>query len=148
MDIETSAFLITEDMPSLNHSYICAQIMRQLLQNDSLQPLPELTLDIGKGITPDVSIFPKGQIQPDFFEDVSKMAQLPLVAIEVISASQSVQEILTKAKVMVGAGVKTVWVVEPYGRSIIVVDSQQNQLFHNTIVRSHGVEVDFSQVFH
>ncbi len=33
-----------EKMASLNHSYVCAQIMKQLLQNDGLQPLPELTL--------------------------------------------------------------------------------------------------------
>jgi len=45
-----------EEMPSLNHSYICAQVMRQLLQDDSIQPLPELTLDIDNGLTLDISV--------------------------------------------------------------------------------------------
>ena len=67
-----------EKMPSLNHSYVCAQIMRQLLQNDALQPLPELTLDIDKGLTPDIAVFPQANIQPDFFTDVLKVQQLPL----------------------------------------------------------------------
>jgi hypothetical protein len=35
-----------EGMPSLNHSYICLQILRQLLLDDTIQPLPALTLDI------------------------------------------------------------------------------------------------------
>ena len=56
-----------EEMPSLNHSYICLQILRQLLQNEKVEPLPELTLDIANGLTPDISIFPKEQIQPNFF---------------------------------------------------------------------------------
>ncbi len=56
-----------EAMPSLNHSYICAQVMRQLLQDDSIQPLPELTLDIDNGLTPDISVFKKEIIQPNFF---------------------------------------------------------------------------------
>ncbi len=50
---------IPVEMPSLNHSYICAQIMRQLLQDESLQPLPELTLDIENGLTPYISVFQK-----------------------------------------------------------------------------------------
>lgn len=50
-----------EEMPSLNHSYICAQIMRQLLQDNLLQPLPELTLDIDDGLTPDISVYKEGK---------------------------------------------------------------------------------------
>ena len=57
-----------KEMPSLNHSYVCAQLMRQLLQNGDIQPLPELTLDIGNGMTPDISVFPKEKIRPDFFD--------------------------------------------------------------------------------
>ena len=89
-----------EEMPSLNHSYICAQMMRQLLQDEKIQPLPELTLDIENGLTPDISVFPKEQIQPNFFEDVLKVKQPPILAIEVISSSQSIQAILEKAKLL------------------------------------------------
>ena len=66
-----------KEMPSLNHSYICAQIMRQLLQDDKIQPLPELTLAVENGLTPGISVFPKEQIQPNFFEDVLKVERLP-----------------------------------------------------------------------
>ncbi len=135
------------EMPSLNHSYICAQIMRQLLQDESLQPLPELTLDIENGLTPDISVFQKDKIKPNFFEDILRVKDLPILAIEVISSSQSIQELLEKAKLLVKAGVKTVWTVEPYGRSIFVVSSNEQNLFHEEVVASNGVTVDFSKVF-
>ena len=85
-----------EEMPSLNHSYICLQILRQLLQNERVEPLPELTLDIANGLTPDISIFPKEQIHPNFFRDVPKFQQMPILAIEVISSSQTIEELLEK----------------------------------------------------
>ena len=137
-----------EDMPSLNHSYLCAQIMRQLLENEKIQPLPELTLDIEKGLTPDISVFPKEQIQPNFFEDVLKVQQMPILAIEVVSSSQSIHTILEKADLLVQAGVKTVWTVEPYGRSVFVISLNGKELFHEELVTSEGIQVDFAKVFH
>jgi hypothetical protein len=44
------------ERPSFNHSYICAEIMEQLYENKAIKALPELTLEIGKGMTPDISI--------------------------------------------------------------------------------------------
>lgn len=136
-----------ETMPSLNHSYICAQLMRQLLQDDSIQPLPELTLDIDNGITPGISVYAREKIRPDFFEDIPKIKEMPALAIEVISSSQSVQSILEKSRQLVNAGVKTVWTVEPYGRSVFVVSKEGKRLFHEEWVESDGIRVDFSLVF-
>lgn len=148
--LETTALVDQEqgkDMPSLNHSYICAQIMRQLLQDEKFQPLPELTLAVENGLTPDISVFPKEQIQPNFFEDVLKVERLPLLAIEVISSRQSIQSILEKAKLLVKSGVKTVWIIEPYGRSVFVLDPTSQHLFHEEVVSSEGIQVDFAKVF-
>ena len=136
-----------EAMPSLNHSYICAQVMRQLLQDDSIQPLPELTLDIDNGLTPDISVFKKEIIQPNFFEDVLKVKEMPVLAIEVISSSQNIQAILEKSKLLINSGVRTVWTVEPYGRSIFVDSGKGKPLFHEDVVESEGVKVDFKKVF-
>ncbi len=145
--VETVEHTPEEGMPSLNHSYICARLMRQLLQDERIQPLPELTLDVGNGITPDISVFPKEKIRPDFFEDILKFQELPVLAIEVISSSQNIHAILEKSKLLVNSGVKTVWTVEPYGRSIFVIDRQGKKLFHEGIIVSEGITVDFSEVF-
>jgi Uma2 family endonuclease len=134
-------------MPSLNHSYICLQILRQLLLQNELEPLPELTLDIGKGLTPDISVFRKEAIQPNFLRDVPRYSQMPILAIEVISASQNIQELLEKALQLIEAGVKAVWTIEPYGRTIFVTTSSGETLFHNELVESEGIQVDFAQVF-
>lgn len=134
-------------MPSLNHSYICAQVLRQLLAHDAIQPLPELTLAIGQGLAPDISVYPRERIQPDFFADVLRVEHLPVLAIEVISSSQAIQTVLDKARQLVEAGVEWVWVVEPYGRSIFVIGAGHRQLFHEEPVESAGIRVDFRQVF-
>ena len=136
-----------EEMPSLNHSYICLQILRQLVQNERVEPLPELTLDIANGLTPDISIFPKEQIHPNFFRDVSKFQQMPVLAIEVISSSQTIEELLGKAAQLIQAGVKAVWTIEPHSRSIFVTTSSEEKLFHDRIVENEEIQVDFAKVF-
>ena len=136
-----------EEMPSLNHSYICLQILRQLLQNEKVEPLPELTLDIANGLTPDISIFPKEQIHPNFFRDVSKFQQMPVLAIEVISSSQTIEELLEKAAQLIQAGVKAVWTIEPHSRSVFVTTSSEEKLFHDRIVENEEIQVDFAKVF-
>lgn len=135
------------DTPSLNHSYVCAQVMKQLLQDPELQPLPALRLEIGQGLTPAISVFPKTQVQPNFFEDMLHSQQLPLLAIDIVSAGQRVQASLAKATLLLNAGIKIVWVVEPYGRSIFVLTEKTKTLFHAEPVASCGICVDFAQVF-
>lgn len=136
-----------EAMPSLNHSYICLQILRQLVLNETIEPLPELTLDIANGLTPDISIFPKGQVYPNLFHDVLRFQEKPILAIEVVSSSQTIQEMLEKAAQLIKAGVKVVWTVEPYSRSVFVTTPIEEQLFHGETVESEGITVDFSKVF-
>lgn len=134
-------------MPSLNHSYVCLQIIKQLLVNDEIVPLPELTLDIANGLTPDISVFWKSQIKPNLFHDISKFPEKPILVIEVISFSQTIQETLQKAKQMVNEGVKTVWSVEPYSQSVFVNCLDKEMLFHAEVVNSDSIIVDFSKIF-
>lgn len=137
----------SETMPSLNHSYICLQITKQLLLNEEIEPLPELTLNIGNGLTPDISVFPKNQIQPNFFHDIIKFEKSPLLAIEVISSSQTIQEMLAKALILIQGGVKSVWTVEPHTHSVFVTTNTQENLFHREVVESEGIKIDFTKVF-
>jgi Uma2 family endonuclease len=147
LDVEFPTKNYEEEMPSLNHSYICVQILRQLLQNEAIQPLVELTLDVGNGLTPDICVYPKERIQPDFLRDVTRFQEMPMLAIEVLSASQNIQETLEKASRLVEAGVKTVWTVEPYGRTIFVTTQDGDRLFHDQEIESEGIKVNFEEVF-
>ncbi len=136
-----------EEMPSFNHSYICLQTILQLNQNPDIIPLPELTLDVEKGLTPDISVFPKDKVKPNFFEDITKYPDMPTLAIEIISASQNIQDLLTKAKLLVRHGVKAVWTVEPFTNTVFVTDKIGEKRLHNQIIESEGISVDFRQIF-
>jgi Uma2 family endonuclease len=136
-----------EEMPSFNHSYICLQTILQLNENPDIIPLPELTLDVDKGLTPDISVFPKDKVKPNFFEDITKYPDMPTLAIEIISASQNIQDLLTKAKLLVRNGVKTVWTVEPFTNTVFVTDKIGEKRLHNQVIESEGITVDFRQIF-
>ncbi len=137
----------TKEMPSLNHSIICTKLLLQLSQKEDYQPLVELTLDIDKGLTPDISVFQKGKIKANFFEDVIKYPEMPTLAIEIISASQNIQDLLLKAKLLIKHGVKVVWTVEPFSNTVFVTDKIGEKRLHNQEVESEGIKVDFRQIF-
>ena len=136
-----------EEMPSLNHSIICADIAEQIYANKHVKALPELTLDIGNGITPDISVYERDKIKADFWKDITRYSEMPVLAIEVISQSQNIQDLLEKAEMLVKNGVKSVWTVEPYTRTVFVMDSKNKQIFNNQEVESEGIKVDFRRIF-
>ena len=147
LDIEFPEQQRSESMPSLNHSYICIEVIKQLLEHNNIQPLPKLTLDRDNGLTPDISVFLKKQIKPDFLRDIVKFKEMPLIAIEIISPGQNIQDILEKANSSVKAGVKAVWTIEPYGKTIFVTTERGDNIFHEEVVETEGIKVDFSKVF-
>lgn len=136
-----------EEMPSFNHSYLCWQISQKLAQNAAIAPLPELTLNIGNGITPDISVFPQEMVKPNFLRDIPKYPKMPLLAIEVVSASQNIQDLLEKAQLMVENGVKAVWTIEPFGNTVFVTTKEGEKRFHAQEIESEGIKVDFGQIF-
>jgi Uma2 family endonuclease len=145
--IELEDLQIEEEMPSLNHSIICADIAEQIYENKKVKALPELTLDIGKGITPDLCIYERDKIKADFWKDITRYSQMPVLAIEVISSSQNIQDLLEKAELLVKTGVKTVWTVEPFTNTVFVTDKSGKKRLHNQEVESEGIKVDFRQIF-
>ncbi len=135
------------EMPSFNHSYICNRILRQLFENEAIDALPELTLDIEKGITPDISVYPKEMVKPNFLQDFVRFPKMPILAIEIISASQNIQDLLEKARFLVSFGVKVVWTIEPFTNSIFVTTAEGEKLFHNQEIESEEIKVDFRKIF-
>jgi Uma2 family endonuclease len=121
--------------------------MRQLLLDESLQPMPDLALDIENGMNPNISVFRKEDVKPNFFEDTLKAKKMPVLAVEVMGLHQSVQEMLDRAKLLLKAWVKAVWIVEPYARSVFVLSGREQRLFHQELVETEGIRVDFAKVF-
>ena len=132
---------------SFNHSYICNRLLQQLFTNDKIEALPELTLNIEKGLTPDISIYPKEKVVPDFLNDYAKYPDMPILAIEIISASQNIQDLLDKSKVLVNHNVKAVWTIEPFTNTIFVTTPSGIQKFPSQVIESEGIKIDFQKIF-
>ncbi len=143
----TDENFVEKEMPSFNHSYICNRILRQLFENTAIDALPELTLNIDKGITPDISVYPSEKIKANFLKDFPKYSEMPILAIEVISASQNIQDLLEKAEMLISKGVKSVWTIEPFTNTIFVTDKKGTMISPSQLLDSEGIIVDFKKIF-
>ena len=119
----------------------------QLNQNPAIIPLPNLTLDIDEGLTLDISVYPKEMVKPNFFRDIARFPEMPIIAIEIVSASQNIEDLIVKAQTLVDNGIKAVWTVEPFTNTVFVTDKTGEKRFHNEVVESEGIQVDFRQIF-
>ena len=136
-----------KEMPSFNHSYICGEIIEQIAENKTFKVFPELTLDIDKGLTPDISVYFREKTKPNFRRDITRYSEMPILAVEIISASQNIQDLLEKAELLVKNGVKYVWTVEPFSETVFVTTENGEEIFHNQVVTSEDIQVDFKKIF-
>lgn len=102
--------------PSLNHSFIQANLIAELKVNykKKYTTLSEISLQLPnvKVSVPDVAIYPKLVI--DYKQDVIKMTDPPLSVIEILSPKQHLNDILNKfSTIYFPAGVKSAWLIIP-----------------------------------
>lgn len=139
-------------MPSKLHGYIQARLLVNLdnAYGNQYSLFSELSLKLGNwDSVPDISIFPKMEI--DYSEDEIKVIEAPLCAIEIISPSQSLQDLISKARQYFSYGVKSCWLVIPGLKNIYVFSSPtQYQMFRDTETLNDpviGVSLELSKVF-
>jgi len=99
-------------MPSLNHSIIQANLIRELgvLYKKKYRIVSELSLDLSDWPSvPDICIYPKMPI--DLHQDKIAMTEAPLCAIEIISPTQTLNELVDKANKYFEHGVRFCWIV-------------------------------------
>lgn len=137
------------DMGSVNHSIIQAKISSLLASDDRFTIMTELSLDISlhdfsqygikakDEIKPDICVYPNSV---DLLEiDLLKMTEMPLLVIEILSPSQSLESLKNKLYAYFTLGVKSCWLVIPSIEAIAVY-SQPKQ--HRTFVMSDTELVD------
>jgi len=111
--------------PSVNHSYVQARLTTLLGNYKQYSIFTELSIEIeGKEYVPDICVYPKREM--DFFHDVIRMTELPLLAIEVLSPSQIMQELVDKIEIYLNTGIKSCWLVTPITCSITVINDKKN----------------------
>jgi len=99
-------------MPSLNHSIVQGNLITELnLRYRKIYSFAsELSLDLSDWPSvPDLAIIPKRTL--DFHNDQIKVKEAPLCVVEIISPTQSLNELTDKAREYFAHGVKSCWLV-------------------------------------
>ena len=122
----TSAYELErgKPMPSLNHAQAQTQLTFELARfAGTYSILSELSIEInGKPYTPDLSIFEPREI--NWFDDVVRVTDPPLIAIEILSPTQGFSAISAdKLKTYFAHGIGTIWVVHPELQTITIFTS-------------------------
>lgn len=140
-----------EETMSANHSRLLLRIGVALLPyEDRYDIMPELEFDLAAGrLKPDVSLVIK---QPYNWErDVVRYQVPPVTAIEIISPTQSMEELIAKIRDdYFSSGVQSAWLVLPAIHTVnLYLPNQRVQLFATGILRdpASGVEVDIDKLF-
>lgn len=107
-------------MPSLNHATVQLRLGSELLRRygDEYSVLSEVTLDTDPPMTPDLCVYP--ELIVNWTHDQIRMADPPLLVVEIISPSQSVDELIPKIERYFAAGVRSCWLVQPPLQQIAV----------------------------
>jgi Uma2 family endonuclease len=99
-------------MPSFNHAAIQMNLGVEFARQHQFRVCSELTLEFeGKPFTPDLSIYPKQEL--DLRHDIVKRTDAPLLVVEIFSPRQGYQDVMEKVDVYFRNGVKSCWIVSP-----------------------------------
>ena len=139
-------------MPSKLHGFVQSKLIAALEigYGEQYTLFSELSLDLSNWESvPDISIFPKMEI--DYADDQIRVTEPPLCAIEILSPTQSLQELITKANKYFSYGVKSCWLVIPGLKNVYVFSSSEAyQIFRDTQTLNDpaiGVELELAKVF-
>ena len=140
-------------MPTLNHAIVQGNLIFALKfhYRNQFTVASELNLSMPErpDTVPDVAIYPKLQI--DFLNDITSMTQMPLTAVEIISPSQTHDEILAKFKRYFEAGVQSCWLVMPSFQAISVYSAYGKYRFfseQDTLIdQATGIELNVGEIF-
>ena len=110
-------------MPSYNHFLVQSQLQHALRAacGDRYIVGGELTLATEPSTTPDISVC--NFRQPDWLHDETRAADPPVTVAEIMSSSQSVEDIVPKIETYFRFGVHSVWLVQPPLKQVAVFTS-------------------------
>ena len=137
-------------LPSLNHGFLQAVITGELLgHREKYTSFSELTLQIGDlRVTPDLCVYPK--MSMNFQEDVVRVTEPPLIAVEILSPTQSQQDVMDRINGMLDAGVESCWLVQPVTETITIFTGNEKPTTVSTGTLhdpATDIEVNLADIF-
>ena len=135
--------------PSYYHAAINGTIITEANNTAKFRAFSELTLMIdGDDYIPNISVYKRHKLNYHANEDVLKMEEMPLIAIEVLSPSQNMNDLIAKAKLYLQAGIPSVWIVQPFAHTISVFTKNGVKLYHDGVIEDlSGVKVELAAIF-
>lgn len=138
-------------MPNIIHGAIQTAIATYLsttYDNEYIFP-GELSLDTTPGSTPDICIYPKKKL--NIKTVTAKESDPPLTTIEILSPSQSVNDLMRKAwDLYFPLGVKSAWIVVPEFKAIHILLPNDDSILVNTgmlVDPTTGIQIPVEKVF-
>ena len=137
-------------MPSKLHSVVQTNLLIQFARyRPDLQGLSELTLRLnGRELTPDISVY--ADLEIDFTRDEMQVLEPPLLAVEISSPTQGIQDLVDKARYLMEHGVESCWIIQPPLRTITVFTPDMDSTTYSSGVvpdPATGIEVELDDVF-
>lgn len=135
--------------PSYNHSYLAYRVGKFVDQGDKYNIHVEITLDLdGTDYVPDIALYEKRSI--DFLHDKIKSDELPVMAVEILSPTQSVNELTDKIEIYLKAGIKSCWLIIPTAKTVIVfhnISQPRSYSSGNLIDSILDIEIPVAEIF-
>jgi len=140
-----------QKMGSLNHSFVQTRLAGLLFNDERFTTLVELSLEVSQidlsqfglkakdELKPDICLYPKGKFCLRR-RDLLRISEMPLLAIEIISPRQYLDDILAKFEAYFALDIKTCWLVTPVLESINVY-SQTLDNFKSFAVSRDDTEI-------
>lgn len=138
-------------VPSLNHGVVQSRLIAAFSRYaKEYSIVSELSLELdGRPYVPDVSIYPA--LQMDWRHDHVKKTEPPLMAVEILSPTQPLDDLVRKADAYFEAGVKSCWIVQPVLEAIVVLlPGQKPKVSTDGEVAdpATGITVTIEEIFH
>jgi len=136
-------------MPGKNHAIVQSNLVAAFSQRRDFRTMSELNLELdGWRVVPDLCVFPR--TTNNFSEDIAWVTTAPLIAVEIFSPSQTLEEMTTKVSRLLAAGVASVWFVIPSVRVISIYQKDTPVLSATAGILSDpvtGISVNVDEVF-
>lgn len=148
------------ELGSFNHSYLQVRLVVLFARFAEYTSFTNLTLDTGQlqdptlqaqfndSIEPDVCLYSQRSfLAPD---DILKMEEMPLLAVEILSPMQGVQKLVSKMYVYFDLGVRSVWIVYPTSRTVTVYttpDQSQSYSSGEIVDDTLGISLSLAELF-
>ena len=110
--------------PSYHHAYLSSNMIVALHRLGKYSVFSRLALELETDYIADVCIYPKRKVRFSA-GDMIKVAEVPLMVVEILSPMQGTQEILKKFIAYFRAGVQSCWLVIPVAQSVTVYASME-----------------------